>query len=66
MDKEVQISCGSCQPTSTEYLGMHHVSNATADTEEREKLLSVASDLSMQKQNRTSLLQLNTHAPSVQ
>jgi hypothetical protein len=61
MAEKVEISNGSCQPASAEYLGTMHVSNATADTGHKTSCLWLLLCLTLHKQNTTSLVQLNIH-----
>lgn len=61
MAEKVEISNDSCQPPATEYMGMLHVSNATADTGHKNSCPWLLPCLTMHKQNKTSLPQLKTY-----
>jgi len=60
MAEKGEISNGSRQPPATEYMGTLHVSNATADTGYKASCPWLLPCLTMHKQNKTSLPQLNT------
>jgi len=58
---KVEISNGSCQLTPTEYMETLDVSNATTDTGHTASCPWLLLCLTMHKQNKTSLPQLNTN-----
>lgn len=58
---KVEISNDSCQPPATEYMGTVVVSNATANTGHTTSCPWLLPCLTMHKQNKTSLPQLNTN-----
>jgi hypothetical protein len=59
MAEKGEISKGSCQPPATEYMGTLHFSNATADTGYKTSCPWLMPCLTMHKQNKISLPQLN-------